>query len=239
MKAQEKYVLNDLVQFTIKDMYQNLPRRLKKLSSAKPCSTCSHNLSTDDHYAITHIVSQQLLDAHKRYTYAQRLPEGTIIPQDEVIRIADFVHNHGLKMHLDGARIWHVAAETGIPLKKLLEPFDSVSLCFSKGLGKDRVDLAELASHVLLGAPIGSCLVGTKDYIRRARWFRKVFGGGMRQTGILAASAAYALTHNFPQLPRVHALARRLEQGLIDLGVRITSHAETCMVSMKHVHGFT
>ncbi|KAJ3528636.1 hypothetical protein NM688_g7970 [Phlebia brevispora] len=139
---------------------------------------------------------------------------GTIIPQAEVVRIADFVHSHGLKMHLDGARIWHVAAETGTPLRELLAPFDSVSLCFSKGLG----------------APVGSCLVGTKDYIRRARWFRKVFGGGMRQTGILAASAAYALSNNFPQLPRVHALARRLEEGLLELGVKITSRAETCML---------
>ncbi|KAF7794112.1 hypothetical protein EIP86_005242 [Pleurotus ostreatoroseus] len=131
---------------------------------------------------------------------------GTIIPQDEVVRIADFVHNHGVKMHLDGARIWHVAAETGTSLKELLEPFDSVSLCFSKGL------------------------VGSKDYIRKARWFRKLFGGGMRQIGFLAASAAYALTYNFPQLPRTHQLAKRLEQGLVDLGVKILSHAETCMV---------
>lgn len=92
--------------------------------------------------------------------------------------------------------------------------------------------LFKILSHLpTSGAPIGSCLVGTKDYIRRARWFRKIFGGGMRQTGILAASAAYALTHNFPQLPRVHALARTLEKGLIDLGVKISSGAETCMVS--------
>lgn len=75
--------------------------------------------------------------------------------------------------------------------------------------------------------------MGTKDYIRRARWFRKAFGGGMRQTGLLAASAAYALTHHFPLLPRVHALTRRLEQGLLDLGVKITSAAETCMVRLS------
>ena len=60
---------------------------------------------------------------------------GTIIPQDEVVAISDYVHSKGLKMHLDGARIWHVAIETGIPLKELCDPFDSVSLCFSKGLG--------------------------------------------------------------------------------------------------------
>ena len=74
-------------------------------------------------------------------------------------------------------------------------------------------------------------LVGPKDFIKKARWFRKLFGGGMRQTGVLAASAAYALTHNFPQLPRVHALARRLEAGLEEIGATILSKAETCMVS--------
>lgn len=86
------------------------------------------------------------------------------------------------------------------------------------------------------GAPVGSCLVGTKEFITKARWFRKIFGGGMRQTGILAASAAYALTHNFPQLPRVHALAKKLEYGLEELGAIILSRAETCMVRPSPLH---
>jgi threonine aldolase len=81
------------------------------------------------------------------------------------------------------------------------------------------------------GAPIGSCLVGPKAFIDKARRFRKLFGGGMRQTGFLAAYAAYALTHNFPLLPGVHALTKRLEKGLEEIGVAITSRAETCMVS--------
>ncbi|KDQ54723.1 hypothetical protein JAAARDRAFT_196140 [Jaapia argillacea MUCL 33604] len=139
---------------------------------------------------------------------------GTIFPQDEIVAISEFAHSQGIKMHLDGARIWHVAAETGMSMKELCDPFDSISLCFSKGLG----------------APVGSCLVGPKAYIQKARWFRKLFGGGMRQTGMMAASAAFALTHNFPKLLDVHALARRLEKGLVDIGVGITSGAETCMV---------
>ncbi|KAH8100542.1 pyridoxal phosphate-dependent transferase [Cristinia sonorae] len=139
---------------------------------------------------------------------------GTIIPQEEVIAISDYVHSQGLKMHLDGARLWHVASETGTPISELCAPFDTVSLCFSKGLG----------------APIGSCLVGPKDFIKRARWFRKLFGGGMRQTGFLAASAAYALTYNFPRLAAVHQLTKRLENGLKNIGINITSPAETCMV---------
>lgn len=82
----------------------------------------------------------------------------------------------------------------------------------------------------LVGAPIGSCLIGSKEFIARGRWFRKIWGGGMRQTGYLAASAAFALSNNFPQLLRVHALAKKLEAGLEELGAIILSRAETCMV---------
>ena len=83
-----------------------------------------------------------------------------------------------------------------------------------------------------LGAPVGSCLIGKTDFIARARWFRKSFGGGMRQTGFLAASAAFALTNNFPKLTTVHRLAKRLERGLLEIGVEITISAETCMVRL-------
>ncbi|KAJ3531206.1 hypothetical protein NMY22_g8255 [Coprinellus aureogranulatus] len=159
-------------------------------------------LSSDIHFAPTTVVA------------LENTLNGTIIPQDEVERISEYVHSVGVKLHLDGARIWHVAVETNTPLKDLCEPFDSISLCFSKGLG----------------APVGSCLVGSKEFIAKARWFRKLFGGGMRQTGILAASAAYALTHNLPQLVRVHGLAKRLQWGLEEIGCRILSRAETCMI---------
>ncbi|KAK7058267.1 hypothetical protein VNI00_001898 [Paramarasmius palmivorus] len=156
----------------------------------------------DVHFAPTEIIS------------LENTLNGTIFPQEEIVAISEFAHSKDIKMHLDGARIWHVAAETGTPLDELCKPFDSVSLCFSKGLG----------------APIGSCLVGPKEFIQRARRIRKLFGGGMRQTGILAGSAAYALTYNFPQLPRVHALTKKLEEGLEAVGVDITSRAETCMI---------
>ncbi|KAI0374394.1 hypothetical protein BV20DRAFT_961545 [Pilatotrama ljubarskyi] len=159
-------------------------------------------LGTDLHSAPTEVIS------------LENTLNGTIFPQDEIVRISDYAHSVGVKMHLDGARLWHVAAETGTSMKELCAPFDSVSLCFSKGLG----------------APIGSCLVGTKEFIAKARWFRKLFGGGMRQTGFITAAAAYALTHNFPRLPAVHALTRKLEDGLREIGVEITSGAETCMV---------
>jgi threonine aldolase len=80
------------------------------------------------------------------------------------------------------------------------------------------------------GAPIGSCLVGNASFIKKARAFRKVLGGGMRQTGFLAAAAAYALTNNFPLLPQVHLNAKRLQKGLENLGARIVAPVDTCMV---------
>lgn len=149
--------------------------------------------------------------------------DGLIFPQGDITEISEFAHKNDILMHLDGARLWHVAAETRTELSKLCEPFDSVSLCFSKGLG----------------APIGTCLVGSKAFIRKVRWFRKLFGGGMRQTGILAGAAAYALTHNFPKIPRVHALTRRLQRGLQELGVDVTCPVETCMVRREHLCFFT
>ncbi|KAF7320235.1 Beta-elim-lyase domain-containing protein [Mycena kentingensis (nom. inval.)] len=159
-------------------------------------------LSDDIHFAPTQVVA------------LENTLNGTIFPQEEIIKISDYVHSQGKKMHLDGARIWHVAAESQTSLAELCAPFDSVSLCFSKGLG----------------APIGSCLVGSRAFVARARHFRKLFGGGMRQTGILAASAAFALSANFPLLPKVHALARKLESGLEQIGATIMSKAETCMI---------
>jgi threonine aldolase len=79
-------------------------------------------------------------------------------------------------------------------------------------------------------------LIGTKELVAKARWFRKLFGAGMRQTGILAASAAYALNHNFSLLPAVHALAKKLESGLEKIGAEITSRAETCMASFYSIY---
>jgi len=159
-------------------------------------------LDNNIHFALTEVIE------------LENTLDGSIFPQDEIIGISEYARKHGIKMHLDGARIWHVAIETGTPLDVLCEPFDSISVCFSKGLG----------------APVGSCLIGSKDFIARARWFRKSFGGGMRQTGFLAASAAFALTHNFPKLMTVHLLAKKLEHGLLEIGVDVTVSAETCMV---------
>lgn len=153
---------------------------------------------------------------------------GIVFPQDEVERISDLARDHGIGMHLDGARLWNVAAkeveargldasnaaDVTTVLTDLLEPFDTASLCLSKGIG----------------APIGSAIVGPKDFIERARWFRKAFGGGWRQSGPLAAMADHALTHHFPRLAGTHALARRLANGLEAAGFEIGAPVDTNMV---------
>jgi threonine aldolase len=140
--------------------------------------------------------------------------QGMVFPQEEIVRISDFAREKGIAMHCDGARMWEVQAKTGKSLNELCAPFDTVSLCMSKGLG----------------APIGSVLVGPKAFIEKARWFRKMFGGGIRQSGGIAAAADYALTRTLPMLPRVHSLAAHLASSLQELGVSLLCPTETNMV---------
>ena len=117
---------------------------------------------------------------------------GTIYPLDEIKRIADFARTHEMIMHLDGARLWNAWVATGIHPKEYAQYFDSVSVCFSKGLG----------------APVGSATAGTAAFIERVHKWRKVFGGGMRQAGIVAAGALYALEHNIERLKEDHEKAK-------------------------------
>lgn len=119
---------------------------------------------------------------------------GRIFPQSQVERVAARARSLGLALHLDGARLWHAALASGRSESALVEPFDTVNVCFSKGLG----------------APVGSALVGGRDAIRAARRFRKMLGGGMRQAGILAAGALYALEHQRARLTEDHESAREL-----------------------------
>jgi threonine aldolase len=127
---------------------------------------------------------------------------GTIQPYPQLEAICRWAAQHGLRRHLDGARLWNAAVATGIPPAEWAKHFDTVTVCFSKGLG----------------APVGSALVGPKDLIQQAHRHRKVLGGGMRQAGILAAAALYALEHHIDRLAEDHANARRLaEQLLLEL----------------------
>jgi threonine aldolase len=123
---------------------------------------------------------------------------GKILPTDYVQAATALAKQHGLGCHLDGARLFNAAVALGLPAATLAQPFDTVSVCLSKGLG----------------APVGSLLVGSKAAIARARRLRKMLGGGMRQAGILAAAGLYALEHNIERLAEDHANARALAEGL-------------------------
>jgi threonine aldolase len=126
---------------------------------------------------------------------------GRVFPQADVIAIGAAAHAQQLAVHLDGARIWNAAVATGLTPSELAAPADSVSACFSKGLG----------------APIGSVLAGSVDFIRKAHRYRKMLGGGMRQIGVLCAAALYALDHHRERLAEDHAHARRLAVALAEL----------------------
>ncbi|NQU22041.1 MAG: aminotransferase class I/II-fold pyridoxal phosphate-dependent enzyme [Candidatus Nealsonbacteria bacterium] len=126
---------------------------------------------------------------------------GTIQPYETVEAICDWAHAAGLRTHLDGARLWHAAAATGIEARQWARHFDTVSVCFSKGLG----------------APVGSALTGSKELIAEAVRHRKVLGGGMRQSGVIAAAALYAMEHHIERLADDHANARRLAEGIAQI----------------------
>ncbi|MDB4970056.1 MAG: Low-specificity L-threonine aldolase [Myxococcales bacterium] len=126
---------------------------------------------------------------------------GAIVAQRDILAIADLVHRRGLALHLDGARIWNAHVATGMPLHELAAPFDTVSVCLSKGLG----------------APVGSLMAGTKALVHKAHRRRKMLGGGMRQAGLLAAAGLWALEHNLARLAEDHANARRFAEPLARL----------------------
>src|SRR5207245_5631081 len=100
---------------------------------------------------------------------------GRVYPLEKIQAISGWARDHGLALHLDGARLWNAIVATGIPAAEWAAPFDSVSVCFSKGLG----------------APVGSALAGSREFVAKARRVRKLFGGAMRQVGIIAAAALY------------------------------------------------
>ena len=144
---------------------------------------------------------------------------GKIWSLDQMQAVTDGARERGLRTHLDGARLWHASAATGIPENEYAKFFDSVSVCFSKGLG----------------APVGSALCGSRDFVKRARRFKQQFGGGFRQAGIIAAGALHALRHHRARLVEDHAHAQLLAQGIADCpGIEIDPAAvETNIVRFR------
>ena len=152
--------------------------------------------SADDHVARVSLVCAE--NTHNR-------AGGAIVPLASLQALAAAARERGLRVHLDGARLWNASVATGVPVAKWAACADTVMMCFSKGLG----------------APVGSILVGDPASIRRARRTRKRWGGGMRQAGILAAACLYALDHHVERLAEDHARAKRLAAGLRAPGVTV------------------
>lgn len=148
------------------------------------------NPENDVHFPLTQLVSIE--DTSNR-------GGGAIYDFQEIKNLRTFCNEINIPLHLDGARVFNALIENGIDYKTYGRQFDSISICLSKGLG----------------APIGSLLLGSKDFIKKARRVRKVFGGGMRQAGIIAAGGLYALKNNVSRLKEDHENAKQLEKTLI------------------------
>jgi threonine aldolase len=157
----------------------------------------------DSHFAITRLVC--LENTHK----------GKVLPLDYLAQYSELCRRHGLRRHLDGARVFNAAVALDVPVGEIAAHFDTVSMCLSKGLA----------------APVGSVLVGDAETVSRARRWRKMVGGGMRQAGMLAAAGLYALKHNVQRLRDDHAKAARVARALEDIeGFRLAEAPQTNMV---------
>lgn len=158
------------------------------------------------HQPVTRVISIE--NTHNR-------AGGRIYPLEEMQRIKALAEAHNLKVHLDGSRLANAVVASGVPFEDYAACADTVNMCFSKGLG----------------APVGSIVASTADVIARAKKKRKQFGGGMRQAGILAAAAIYALDHHVERMSSDHDHARRLAERIADVaGVDLLYPVETNMV---------
>ena len=168
------------------------------------------------------IVSDDVHACPTRVISLENTLDGMVMPLDEVRRIANFAREHNIKMHLDGARIWEAVAADAGSLPDFTSEFDSVSMCFSKGLG----------------APIGSIIVGSKSFIAHARRIRKMIGGGTRQAGVISAAARVAVDEGFGRgsngeggkLRACHARARKVAELWESKGGKLANPTETNMV---------
>lgn len=161
------------------------------------------------------VISDDVHACPTRVISLENTLNGMILPLAEVKKIAAFARENGIIMHLDGARIWEAVVSGAGELKDYCSHFDTISLCFSKGLG----------------APIGSILVGKKDFVKRARWIRKMIGGGLRQAGVVSAAARVAVEENFlgGKLNKTHKNALVVKAMWEKLGGTFVHPVETNM----------
>jgi len=167
--------------------------------------------SKDIHYPQTALIC--LENTHNRCG-------GAVLTTDYTNEVCNLAHRRGLKVHLDGARIFNAAAALGVPACALAQSVDSVTVCLSKGLS----------------APVGSLLCGSKGFVERARKFRKMLGGGMRQAGVIAGAGIVALETMVDRLAEDHANARRLAQGLAGIrGITLAQDDIPTNIVMFHL----
>ncbi len=143
--------------------------------------------------------------ARTRLLALENTMHGKVLPLAYLAAARAFTREHGLALHLDGARLYNAAVKLGVPVREISQHFDSVSICLSKGLG----------------APVGSVLCGDATLIAKARRWRKVVGGGMRQAGMLAAAGLHVLDHQVERLAEDHAHAAQLGTALAELGYQV------------------
>ena len=155
--------------------------------------------------------------ARTRLICLENTQGGKVLSMDYIARFSDLADSLGLSTHLDGARVFNAAVKLGLPVAEIARHFDSVSICLSKGLA----------------APVGSVLVGSRELIAKARRWRKMLGGGMRQAGILAAAGIHALNHHVHRLAEDHRHAQELAASLSRLsGIHLKEVPETNMVML-------
>ena len=178
-------------------------------------------LKADDALAIAHenagpyLVSTKAIAVENTHNFGG----GTVQPIDEIAKLSSAAHARGIAMHLDGARIWNAHVASGVSFSEYGKHFDTISVCLSKGLG----------------APIGSVMLSTKERVAEARIWRKRYGAGMRQVGIIAAAAHYALDHNIDRLAEDHGRAEKIAIALaaIDSSLVDPSKVHTNIVGLE------
>jgi threonine aldolase len=165
------------------------------------------------HPADVHYAPTRLLAVENTHNAAG----GRVLRPDALDALARTAREAGLALHCDGARLWNAAVALGVPPAALAAPFDTVSVCLSKGLG----------------APLGSLVAGSLEQVAQLRRIRKQLGGGMRQAVVVAAAGLFALDHHLARLAEDHANARRLAQGLVEIGCAVEETPETNIVMLR------
>ena len=181
-------------------------------------------LNAEDPLAIAHenagpyLVSTKAIAVENTHNFGG----GTVQPIDEIAKLSSAAHARGIVMHLDGARIWNAHVASGVSCAEYGKHFDTISVCLSKGLG----------------APIGSLMLSTKDRVAEARIWRKRYGAGMRQVGIIAAAAHFALDNNIVRLAEDHARAQQIAVALaaVDSSLVDPAKVETNIVGLDLSH---